>query len=386
MDTFHRDDLKDLINSRNGQLVSIYLPTARAGDSIQQGSIRLKNVLREAEDELIAQDISRSEVTQMLKPAHDLTRNNLFWNHQADGLAIFLTQDQFQHYRLPVSFPEKVIVGRRFYIKPLIRLISNNRSFYVLVLSLDEVRLFECDRFHFDRIEDAEFPASFEEAIRFDDPERELQYHTQTASPSAATHRSAVYHGHGESSESKKKGRIERFLQMVDRGVYRIIGDHSDPLLLAGSEYLQATYRGLCRYNHLRDEGIAGNPAERSFRELHKSAQGLIQGMIEQERDRYIAGYYTLRKRGQASEDVPEVVKAARQGRVRHLFVAEDREVWGVFNPQTHETKAGEESGSREVDLLNLAAAETIVHGGEVYLLNEDAVPGGPALSAIYRY
>jgi len=49
MNLVSRNELKDLMERHQGPCVSIFLPTHRAGKEIQQGPIRLKNLLREAE-------------------------------------------------------------------------------------------------------------------------------------------------------------------------------------------------------------------------------------------------------------------------------------------------------------------------------------------------
>jgi hypothetical protein len=50
MNTSKREDLMELISEQKGICVSIYMPTHRAGSETQQDPIRLKNLLKEAEE------------------------------------------------------------------------------------------------------------------------------------------------------------------------------------------------------------------------------------------------------------------------------------------------------------------------------------------------
>ncbi len=73
--------------------MSVFMPTARAGAEIQQGPIRFKNLLKEAESRLEAQEIRKPEIEALLNPAQERLQDDSFWQHQADGLAFFLARD-----------------------------------------------------------------------------------------------------------------------------------------------------------------------------------------------------------------------------------------------------------------------------------------------------
>ena len=52
MDQFTRSDLKQLIDTTQEPLVSIYMPTYRSGREVQQNSTRFKNLLKGAREKL----------------------------------------------------------------------------------------------------------------------------------------------------------------------------------------------------------------------------------------------------------------------------------------------------------------------------------------------
>jgi len=386
MDIFLIDDLKELIQRRDGTLISIYLPMHRAGPEVQQNRIRLKNILTNMEDQLLESGLSRKEMETILRPAVDLLHDDHYWNHQSDGLALFLAHDWFRYYRLPATFEETLVVTDRFHIKPLIPFISKDLRFFLLTLSLDNVRLYQGDRHQLVRIDSDGFPENMDQALRFDDPERELQFHTQTDSPIASGVRPAEFHGHGVSGENKKKERIERFLQKVEQGVYRLIGNQTVPLLLGGVEYLLAVYHEVNNYSHLLSEAIVGNPEAKSLQELHEEARKTVEPVILQQRERLASQYHALREIGEASESLAQIIPAAHQGRVKGLFVAKDREVWGNFDFGTQRVKIYEGPMAGAEDLLDLAVGQTYIFGGEVHVVPAERVPGGGLVSAIFRY
>jgi hypothetical protein len=119
MNTLNRDDLRTLMGKHKGLCVSIFMPTHRAGTETQQDPIRFKNLLREAEERLLASGLGTPEAHELLKPAQRLLWDVHFWRHQSDGLALFLSPEVFRCYRLPFDFEELVVVTDRFHIKLL---------------------------------------------------------------------------------------------------------------------------------------------------------------------------------------------------------------------------------------------------------------------------
>ncbi|MDO8785970.1 MAG: hypothetical protein Q7J12_07100, partial [Syntrophales bacterium] len=113
---------------------------------IQQNQIRLRNLLREAEEKLLAGGRRPAEVKTSLEPVQGILGNALFWRRQRDGLAIFLTPDIFRFYCLPIDFEELVVLADRFHIKPLLPILRGDERFYLLALSQNEVRLLEGSR------------------------------------------------------------------------------------------------------------------------------------------------------------------------------------------------------------------------------------------------
>ena len=96
MDVLSRDELKTLIEASESPCVSLFLPTHRAGPEIQQDPIRLKNLLRQAEEGLAARGLRDREIRDLLAPAEQLLPERPFWQNQSDGLALFRSPALFR--------------------------------------------------------------------------------------------------------------------------------------------------------------------------------------------------------------------------------------------------------------------------------------------------
>jgi len=180
-----RVDFEALAQFEDEVCVSIYLPTVQAGSETQENPIRLKNLLTEATKRLAdaRHDLPEAQIERLLEPARALVDDMEFWAHQSEGLAIFLASGDFQSYKLPLDVPKQVVVDEHYYLKPLLPLLSGDQTFYLLALSQGELRVFKGDRYGLVEVTPDDMPDSLSDALKWDDPEMHLDWHTKTDTP-----------------------------------------------------------------------------------------------------------------------------------------------------------------------------------------------------------
>ncbi len=384
MDQPTPDELRDLIRRGTEPCVSVFLPTHRAGPGIDEDRIRFKNLVRTSEARLVELGLRKPDVDAILTPARSLLDDGLFWERQADGLAVFACDGYFGYYRVPITLNELAIVAGRFHVKPLLPLLEGGAEFYVLALSKNNVGLFRQTRFSVQQMQLPGAPKGLADAIKYEQPERQLQFRTAT---SARGGRQALqFHGHGGKEEDAKDVLLAYFRQ-VDESVRKALsGDHA-PLVMAGVDYLFPIYREANTYPHLLDAGVPGNPDEESPQQIHqRRAWEVVRSRFEAARRHAAERYDSLARGPHASSKTEEIVAAALLGRVETLFVAVDAERWGRVDPGTSEVVWHDELKAGDEDLLDVAAGETLLHGGTVYAVASADVPGGALAAAIYRY
>lgn len=382
-----RNELRSLTRKQEGQCVSIFMPTHRVDPGIQQDPIRFKNLLGEAEERLIDAGMRSPEARLLLEKADRLLLDGLFWRRQSDGLVLFLSSDEFHYYRLPLAFEELVVVSQRFHIKPLLPLFSGDGQFHILAISQNRVRFLQGSRYSIDEIHLDDVPTSLAAALRFDDPEKRLQFHTATAAPGSHEGRAAAFHGHGVGT-SDAKTNILRYFQKVSAGVSDLLREEQVPLVLAGVDYLLPIYREASSYPFLEEEGIEGNPEELSAEELHRQAWVIVQPRFLQDKQGAAARYLQLAGTSSelASDDLETVLTAAYQGRVDTLFVALGVQRWGTFHLDLLSVECHNQRQPGDQDLLDLVAVQTLLNGGKVYAVGQEQVPTSSTLAAVFRY
>jgi hypothetical protein len=162
-------------------------------------------------------------------------------------------------------------------------LLFGDGHFFVLALSQNSVRLFDASRHRIGELDRGPIPASMDDALAHEDPERQLQVRSGGVG-------NAQFHGHGAGDEVDKAA-IERYLRAIDRGLSERIGSSRQPLVLTSVGYYLPILQSVSSYASIVDAVVEGNPERRSAEELHMAAWTLVEGrfaeQINKDLDRY---------------------------------------------------------------------------------------------------
>jgi hypothetical protein len=403
MTLLQRRDIRTLAGAHEEGALSLFMPTHRASDEIEQDPILLKNLIDQAEEELQAQGIGVATIDEILEPIRALVPNRLFWEYQWDGLAIFRTTDETYLYRLPLDFEPLVVAAERFHLKPLLPLVFENERFYLLSLDHEAMKIYQGSRFAMSQLELQDVPQGLADFLEPELREQHLQFHTSTITPGGEGSRPAAYrgtgtdgsrpavfHGHG-AIEIQEEDRLIPYFQQVDAGVQELLDGETASLILAGVEYLLPIYRQVNSYPHLAEEGIPVDPDALDEKELHNRAWEIVEPHLEADREEAENRYLSLKGSGseQVAEDAQTIVPAAFYKRVDLLFVPLNTQVWGTFERTQEGPGAVEIHDERQPgdeDLLNVAAVHAMFNGAEVYAVEPSQVPGDGPLAAVLRY
>lgn len=387
MDIMTIDDLRDLVNIEQDLFITIYMPTFRKGVDTKQNPIRLKQLLREAEEKLYSMDMRKAEVEKFLAPASDLIDQTMFWQQQSDGLVIFLYPGDARYYRLPIKFKESLTVSNKLYIKPLLPLFSGNGQFHILALSKNQVRLFKGTRQMVLEVELDDAPESMFDMQVDDDPRTNLLM--STSSPQGANQLSYNKVTQGQGAENDyEANELTRYFREIDNALGRIDKKEEIPLVLAGVEYLIPIYREISKYPYITDDFIRGNPELLDGDELHRLAWEIVEPIFT--KDQEVAEEKFKQFLGQKnklySNSLDKIIPAAFSGQIESLFIADGVDRWGKFDHDTNKIKFYKDEDIGDEDLLEYASILTLSRGGKVFSVRPDKVPSGGEVAAVLRY
>ncbi len=383
-DALSRQDLEQLATRQGDPCVSIFLPTHRVSLDTEQDRIRLDNLLSAAGKKLKEQGVRHAQ--DLLRPGTALLHDPEFWRHQDDGLALFISDGFSARYRLPLELSERLHIGNTFQVKPLLPLLSGNGIFYLLCLSQNQVGLYRASKQRMEPVDIPELPESLAWALRFDEQESQLQLHSGTGGAAGAQgDRAAMFHGHGVGTDDEKD-RVERFCRKVDKGLSEYLTPRKAPLVLAAVENVASIFKEVSTYQGLVPQVVEGNPRDLSSEQLHNKAWEAVRQEFERPRTEALDRYQRLAGTGKTGAGLEEVLPAAAQGKVDSLFAAGSAEAFGTFDAQSFQVDVHGHKGEGDLDLMDEACRQTLLKGGDVYILPADQVPGEEEVAAVYRF
>jgi hypothetical protein len=383
MDMLTIQEFKTFSESKSDFLISIFLPTHRYGRETQQDPIRFKNLINDAENRLLAKGLSQTEINNRLKPARDLLENLDFWDHSSDGLALFISSDKFEKYRLPITFDEVLVISSKFHLKPLLPFFTKDGHFYILSLSQNQIQLFEGTQHSVDEIKFEDSLPNMADAMKFDQFSNELQFHTGT-SASKGGESAGMFHGHHPKDDDKK--RLLQWFKKVDEAINSLMVNEKSPMVLAGVDYLIPIFKDANSYPYIVEKSISGNPEELSPKEIHEKAWSIVSTIFTDEELEAAEKYHQLKTKQLTANTIDEILFSAHHGRIEILFVALSEQIWGQYDLEKQQLQVHQKQEPGDHDLLNIAALQTMLNGGTVYAVELENVPDDALMAATYRY
>lgn len=366
-----------LARYEGGPAVSLYMPlqtpSAKASPK-HENMIRLKNLLRRIDeassDYLEGHGEAQDRLEGLLQPLRDAYEaGDRFWDPQAKGMAVFLAPGIAEVLALQVELSEEVVINDRFHLKPLISAHTMESRFYLLSLDMHNPRLYRGNGANLQEIRFVNGPPELPEILEDFSFERTLNKAPGTGS---------IYVGHAGGEENLSPHIVE-FIRGVDAAVRETVGESELPVALAGTENVVGQYRHHSHLNNLLEEYVHGSPRSMSVRELHEKAWKIISKRQQKRVSKEVEAVAEALDSEQGVRELAGICRAAYEGRLQILLVAQDSEVHGSFDPE-REVLDMTDSGE---DLLDLAAYYAWNRGTRVYALPQARIPGGRVAAGV---
>ncbi|MFP4664467.1 MAG: hypothetical protein ACLFM1_08565 [Bacteroidales bacterium] len=380
---FNQSDFERLAKVHEPHCLSIFIPTFRAGQEVKQehASKTLKNVLKDVRQDLADRNFSENETEAFLRPVVKLVDDKEFWTLQSDGLALFLTDKGMEMFKIPIHFEAYHYLADHHFLKPLIPMLNKDNTFYLLALSIENLKLYECTPHTIAEIDTSDFPQQLEDVVGYD----KVPDHLNLRSGQDDQGR-AIYHGHGSAKDSRPE-EIKKFVREVDKQICTIIGDQSVPLILATDEQLHGVFRQVSKYKSLADTFIPGNPEHDDVVELHQIAYEKLQDKFGKKKKEKINAFLNVSATGKAITDIANIVPASVHGQIDSLFIRRDKDAFGLYDKANNTVIIDEEKMPQNASLYNLAAINTILNSGNVYVMDAEEMPlKNTNANALLRY
>ncbi|TVR18404.1 MAG: hypothetical protein EA391_02370 [Balneolaceae bacterium] len=369
--------IHELIEKNSDVSVTITLPTHRKGEESKQDPIRFKNLLTKATEKITDINPENGFADNLLNEAKLLLEKPLFWSHVDRGLAIYISEDRFDVYKLPYEVEEQVFVNNHFMITPLLPMTSMDGAFSVLAVSRQKIRLLLCTRNEVEDITPANIPLSVEDYLEID-PEKQLQFH------SGSRGQRAVYFGHGANEEDKLII-LESFYREIEKEITKVLKQNNYPLVLTGLNENIGVYRKVNSYNRTLDEIVKRNPDELKDKELKDRGWELIQTYFLGDMYKSLKNLKKLTN-DKVSNNLGEIVEATVMGKAQTIFISKGEKKWGFYDEENHTVQYSNNPNGNDVELLNWLSITAFKTGSKVYMLPKEEMPIRSTVAAEYRF
>lgn len=371
------DQVKPLLGA-SGPCLSVYFPLSRQTLSPGDEARRWKQVVRQLGDSAVRFGEKAGELVPSLA---DWQAVNEGRTGKETTLAVFRSPQHFNRMWIRAETQERIAVGPEFLIRPLLPLLANP-VFCVLALSQNDTRLLRCTLNSSEEIPLMGAEINFEQFMNSAKPDH-IRDNRAAAGPGGGSTRGITF-GTASNMEDHDEY-LANYFRQIDRSLAATLRETCEPVILAAVEHELSLYRSLSVYPQLLEEGIQGAPNGLKGGEMHARALAVLDRHRQNVLRVVLTEYNHLAGGGRATNRLKEIVTAAHDGRVNKLIVPDSMEQAGSMDEASHRVKAKEGDGE-EYDLLNSAAVQTLLHGGQVFAAPNNKMPNGSPLAAIFRY
>jgi hypothetical protein len=340
--------------------------------------VRLKNAIRGIQRQLTGYRVDPAQAESLIAPVQDLANTVEAEGLWARAIILFRSPELFRYYLLRGPVKELYTVENRFQIRPVLGAVSHETEFYLLGLSRQHVRLFHCTQSCIRKLSTGEaVPQNMDTWLNTRQPDHVLD-NRSAAGPSVG-HMKGVLFG-TSTDRDRDEEYLAHFFKAVEKGVTAIIRKDPAALVLAGVEYELATYRRINSYSRTLEKVVSGSPDSMTDQTLHDRALDVILQVPSEPLQKALADIRNHAGTSQVTTDARNAIRAAWQGRVLDLLIAEDAEEWGCWDEAAQNFAAG----GRQEELLNAAALQTLRHNGRAFVLTASDMPVRAARAAAF--
>lgn len=370
--------IEDLFAVSTKPCLSLYLPTHRTQPERRDDYTRFHQLVRQLTISL-ENAFSKAEIDMLMAPFHDIDRNERFWNQRKSGIVMFRAPGVFITQHLDRTVPELAIVADAFHVKPLFRLLQTTEEYHVLCLTKETAQLFVGNR---DELRPV--PVRGREIISID----ELLGSELTKRGFAIANSGGMRRFVGYTTTSDEVALdTQRFFRAVDKLLIEEVSDIIEmPLVVAGLAEQSPVYHNVSRNPQLVPESIHVNPLRLTLKELTSKAWHVIEPHIREQSSALIEAYDEAAARNGGIEGVFGIAHAAVEGRVKTLFVEDNRQLPGKIDEDTGIVVFDDLAQPDVNDVLDDIARVVVKKGGTVIVLPTQYMPTNTGAAAILRY
>ncbi|MBO0451035.1 hypothetical protein [Candidatus Enterococcus murrayae] len=349
-----------------GPFITFMLNTHHAHQDVEKDQIMFKNFAKEAKKRFEKKYTDHS-FEPFQEKIDQLLADGDFWRSGTKSVAVILTTDETYIHRLNISVDDQYYVSELPYLLAIIKNAQFNYAYYLMTLNRDSMKLYFVRNKEVKMVElPDDAPMDIVTALGDELTGGDLNV-------SARGGEVGSYHGVNAKDEEVEIDWVN-YYQAVDNFIKELDNPDQLPLYLFALPENQTQFKKIAKNPYYSDKAaINGSPAQANINEIKQESEKLSDQLADIETQTY----QKLINR-KFVDQLVDIVPAAKEGKISHLFIATSNLVDGFGeDPDV-------EYDRRQV--LNEIADNVIKNGGQVFVLDQKDAPDEKSLLAILRY
>jgi hypothetical protein len=352
--------LREIKNIKSDCCVTVILNTHRTAPDSQKDPILLKNLLKEVEERL-TQKCDKQVLISILKRLKKLSES-IDHSHNLESLVVFANEEMADYTRLTVPVKSRVVIGKTFATRDLVRAMHEESTYYVLVLSRQNARLIEA---HNDKVM-LEFTQNFP-------LKNDTLFTTDRLKLSTAKGTDYL---------------IEEFFNHVDKVLQKAIAPNHAPVLVATEERNFHHYMKVADHKEIIIGHLNKNRDDEKAHHIVTEAWPVVHAAIIDRNQQRLNELQKAANSGKKVSDLNDIWTAIHEGRGQTLFIKK-----GTFQAAITErgkiTPVRESENSRENfvdDIIDEMIELNLKYGGEAVFIEGNGLDQYNGLVLLTRY
>ncbi|MBV7389296.1 MULTISPECIES: baeRF6 domain-containing protein [Enterococcus] len=351
-----------------GPFVTFMLNTHVSHQEVEKDQLMLKNFAKEAKKRF-EKRYPDEKFAPFQEKIDRLLTDLSFWRSPTASVAIILTKDETYIHRLSIEVDDQYYVADLPYLLAIIKNAQFNYNYLLLALNRDSMKLYQMKNKQLSEVTlPEEAPTDATKALG-----DELADKSRVNTSGAGSADGLSFHGMSPKDEEVEVDWLN-YYQAVDNFLRGLANPEQLPLYLFALPENQSQFKKVAKINYYSDKAaISASPANLSIKDIELGALKLSDELAELE----TTSYQKLTDK-KFNDQLVDIDLAAKDARISHLFIATSNLIPGFGDdPDT-------EYDRRQV--LNQIAELVISGGGQVFVLDQKAIPDEKSLLAILRY
>jgi len=354
--------------------ISIIQPTHRLAPDRNVDAAELRKNTEQVKS-LLSDNYSIEEYEPLLKRLDALVET-IDFNHNMDGLGIFVSTaiQKIIQFNFPVK--ERVLIDDSFALKELIHLLNLSKEYYVLEINEHETRLFKGILDSIIELKDEYFPKQYEELYEYAKPTRGSSFMGSTNLKDFEKDKSVM-------EEIRMKG----FLHDMDSSLKKYL-EKDTPLVLLGVEKELYYFKNVTDYKDNIALEIPGNYTHSTEDELSKLVHSELNLRIDNDRLALVKVLEEKDGEGLTVAGIQDVWVAAQEGRGLKLLVEKDfSQMAYVINDTNSLSFSVPDAPHKPVaDAVEAIIKTVLDKGGDIVIMENDWLKQYGRIALFTRY